>query len=54
VTAEGGSLTFPHDLRRKGKVLSAMLEDILCLSVNVKLNNRKPEWQDLLSSGSRM
>ena len=31
MTTEGGCPTFPHDLERKGKVLSAMLEGVLCL-----------------------
>jgi hypothetical protein len=30
VTAEGGSSTFPNDIGRKGKMLSAMLEGSLC------------------------
>jgi hypothetical protein len=41
VTADGGSPTFPHDLGRKGKVLSAMLEGILWLQCERKVEQQE-------------
>jgi hypothetical protein len=44
VGAEGGFSPFPNDLERKGKMLSAMLEVVLCLQYECKVEQQEARF----------